>query len=288
MGRHPRTSLLDTVVVAPAAWIVLALLMATPDSLAGQSVYGRVLVAGDSVAIPAVDLVLRDSTDVAVARVQADDEGAFRLPVPAPGHYKITASRIGFSEVESSVLVHEAEAVEVRLTMAVAAVPLEPIVVVGRRTIRPGTLDEFYDRMARMKQRGKGRFLTLEELERRSAMPLPMLLQTLPGVWLNQDGRSVRLLNSGGTDETFCEPQFYLDGMPMLGGYRELQVMDLEGVEVYRGYSEVVHGYFPDQCGVILFWRKPDWGNPFTWKRAFLAAGLGAVLWMLVGLVGGS
>jgi hypothetical protein len=66
-----------------------------------------------------------------------------------------------------------------------------------------------------------------------------------------------------------------------LDGFRNLYPMDLEGVEVYRGYAESVDGEFPDRCGQIFIWRRSDWGNPFTWKRGFFAAGLGAVLWAL-------
>ena len=106
-----------------------------------------------------------------------------------------------------------------------------------------------------------------------------MLLQTLPGVWLTSSGRSVELLNRSASGGTFCNPEYILDGQPMLGGYRTIQVLDLEGVEVYRGYSEAVHGYFPNSCGMIFLWRKPDWGNPFSWRRVFLAGGLMAIAW---------
>ncbi len=158
--------------------------------------------------------------------------------------------------------------------MAEEAIPLEPILVVARREIRKGTLDEFYDRMARMKQRGAGQFLTKEQLENRISMSLPLLLQTLPGVWLTFSGRSVELLSTSAFDGIFCSPEYFLDGRPMLGGYQEIHVLDLEGVEVYRGYSEAVDGEFPNRCGQIFLWRKPDWGNPFSKGRLFLALGM--------------
>jgi hypothetical protein len=99
------------------------------------------------------------------------------------------------------VLIREEEVVEVELSMAEEAIPLDPLAILGRRQIRKGTRDEFYDRMARMKQRGKGRFLTREQIEARSGGNLAMLLQTLPGVWLKYRGNSVELINpraSGG------------------------------------------------------------------------------------------
>jgi hypothetical protein len=162
--------------------------------------------------------------------------------------------------------------------MAEEAIPLEPIVVVARREIRQGTLDEFYDRMARMKQKGVGQFLTLEQIEARISLRLPYLLQTIPGVWYwGGGGLSVSLLNSRALGGVFCSPEYYLDGRPMLGGLREIATIDLEGVEVYRGYSEALHGYFPDACGTIFLWRKKDWGNPFSGGRVLLALALVSV-----------
>ncbi len=128
-----------------------------------------------------------------------------------------------------------------------------------------------------MKQSGKGQFLTRDQLENRTAVPLPLLLQTLPGVWLEGSRGPVRLLNSSGSGGMFCTPEFYQDGAPMLGGYREIHVMDLEGVEVYRGYSEAIHGYFPSGCGMVFPWRRADWGNPFSMGRLLLLGGLAAV-----------
>ena len=240
----------------------------------GQSIHGRVLVLGDTIGVSGADLTLTDSTGFLIARVQTNTIGEFRLPAPGAGPFQIRASRIGFSAVSARVMVREMEAVEVELRMAEEAIPLEPIIVVARREIRMGTLDEFYDRMARMKQRGAGQFLTKEQLENRISMSLPLLLQTLPGVWLDSSGQSIQLLNPSATRGTFCQPEYFLDGRPMLGGYREILVLDLEGVEVYRGYSESVHGYFPNRCGQIFLWRKPDWGNPFNKGRLFLALGM--------------
>ena len=146
----------------------------------GQSIHGRVLVLGDTTGVSGADLTLTDSTGLLIARVQTNTIGEFRLPAPGAGPFQIRASRIGFSAVSARVLVREMEAVEVELRMAEEAIPLEPIIVVARREIRMGTPDEFYDRMARMKQRGAGQFFTKEQLENRISMSLPLLLQTLP------------------------------------------------------------------------------------------------------------
>jgi hypothetical protein len=253
---------------------MLGALLVWASGAVGQSIHGRVLVLGDTTGVSDADLTLTDSTGLLLARVQTNAVGEFRLPAPGAGQFHISASRIGFSPVSAGILVRDGEAVEVELRMAEEAIPLEPIIVVARREIKQGTLDEFYDRMARMKQRGAGQFLTREQIESKTQMSLPLLLQTLPGVWLDFSGQSVRLLSTSASDGTFCSPEYILDGRPMLGGYREILALDLEGVEVYRGYSEAVHGYFPNRCGTIFLWRKADWGNPLSWGRGFLAVGM--------------
>jgi hypothetical protein len=267
-------------------WVLflVALLALGSEPASGQSIHGRVLIQGDTAAVTGADLTLSDSVGAVLSRVQADDFGNFRLPAPGPGTYRVSVSRIGFSPISVQVQLRDREAVEVELRMSEEAIPLDPIVVVGRRQIREGTLDEFYDRMARNRQRGVGHFLTKEQIENRISMTLPMLLQTLPGVWLSSGGGSIKLLNTGNSDGVFCTPEYILDGLPMLGGYRAIQVLDLEGVEVYRGYSEVIHGYFPNSCGLVFLWRKKDWGNPLSWGRFFLAVGLLAVGWAISSL----
>lgn len=256
-----------------------------PSPAKSQSIFGRVLSQGGDAPVPAADLILIDSTGAIVSQVQADSLGDFRLPAPGPGRYLIRASRLGFSRTDATVQLREQEILEVELKMGEEAIPLDPIVVVARKRIREGTLDEFYDRMARMKQAGRGQFLTKEQIEARISLSLPMLLQTIPGVWLQSGGQSVQLINPMASVEgQFCNPEFLLDGRPMLGGYREIQVMDLEGVEVYKGYSEAVSGHFPHRCGQIFLWRKPDWGNPFSWGRLVVASGLVLGIWALISL----
>lgn len=255
-----------------------------PASIHAQSVFGRVIVEGDTTGVSGAELTLSDSTGVPLARVQSTESGHFRLPAPSAGRFVIRASRIGFAAIEAEVILREEEAMEVELRMAEEAIPLEPILVVARREIKHGTLDQFYDRMARNKQRGKGHFLTREQIEARRGLELGLILQTIPGVWAQGRNHYPMLANPSADGGIFCRPDFFLDGMPMLSGFRNFDYLDMEGIEVYRGYSESVDGEFPNRCGQVFLWRRTDWGNPFTWGRGLLAAGLGAVLWALSSL----
>jgi hypothetical protein len=243
-----------------------------PLSAAGQSVHGRVAVSGDTVGVDGAELALVDSTGVIVHRTVSDTAGYFRLAAPAEGAFMIQARRLGFAPVSVDVVIGEREIVEVEVRMAEEAIPLEPLVVTARRRIRQGTLDEFYDRMDRNKERGVGWFFTRDEIEMREDLRLPILLNSVPGVFLSSRAESVQMRNRG----EFCDPIVYVDGFQT--SYRELQLMDMEGIEVYRGRWEIVDGYFPSDCGMIFLWRRPDWGNPFGWGRVFLAGGILALI----------
>jgi hypothetical protein len=258
-------------VIGKAA-ISLCLVMCAAKPLMGQSIHGRVLVEGDTIGVGGTELALLNSTGTSLFRVQSDSLGMFRIPVPGPGKYEVLATRLGFASVRAEVEVREREIVDVELRMAEEAIPLDPIVVVARREIRRGTLDEFYDRMDRNKQRGVGWFFAREEIERRERVQLPILLQTAPGVFLQSSAGPPLMRHMGG----YCSPVIVIDGLET--SYRELQLMDLEGIEVYRGRFENVEGYFPSDCGMIFLWRRPDWGNPFSWGTLAVAGGLLALL----------
>ncbi|MCJ7630252.1 MAG: Plug and carboxypeptidase regulatory-like domain-containing protein [Longimicrobiales bacterium] len=258
--------------VVEKAAICLCLLVCAATPVMGQSIHGRILVGGDSIGVGGAELVLIDSTGTSLLRVQSDSLGMFRIPVPEAGHYEILATRLGFASVRAGVEVGEREIVEVEFRMAEEAIPLDPIVVVARREIRRGTLDEFYDRMDRNKQRGVGWFFTKEDIEKREYVSLPLFLNTAPGVMVQGSRGSVQIVGYGPP----CTPTFYIDGFET--SYRELQMMDLEGIEIYRGRFENVAGYFTSDCGAIFLWRKPDWGNPFSWGRVAVVGGLLALL----------
>jgi len=258
--------------VVEKAAICLCLVAFAAKPVVGQSLHGRILVEGDTIGVDGAELALIDSTGTSLLRVQSDSLGMFRIPVPKAGNYEILATRLGFASVRAGVEVGEREIVEVEFRMAEEAIPLDPIVVVARREIRRGTLDEFYDRMDRNKQRGVGWFFTREDIERRENIRLPFFLFSAPGVFVQGAGESVQMRSKG----EYCAPVIVIDGYET--NYRELQMMDLEGIEIYRGRFEKVEGYFPSDCGMIFLWRRPDWGNPFSRGRVAMAGGLLALL----------
>ncbi|MGM0668373.1 MAG: carboxypeptidase regulatory-like domain-containing protein [Gemmatimonadota bacterium] len=266
---------------------LFGLLIILPFSpLRGQAIHGRVVVAddtlaafGDTVGVDGATISLLDSRRRPLLQVQSDQTGRFRIPVEAPGTFLLSASRIGFRTVEAEVALGEREIVDVELRMAQEAVPLEPLIVTARREIRLGSLDEFYDRMDRNRERGVGQFLTREEVENSPAANTTLLLGSVPGLFLTpmeESGWFVQMRRQG----DFCTPDYYLDGL-ITSPDRLPPLEDIEGVEIYRTRFENVEGYWPSDCGIVFMWRKRDWGEPFSFGKLFLAAGLFAVGWAL-------
>jgi outer membrane receptor for ferrienterochelin and colicin len=197
--------------------------------------------------------------------VLTDTLGRFLLIAPRAGDYELRAIRLGYATtVVPSIAVLGSETVDVELSLAVAAIPLEPLRVVARgRTISRYLSDVgFYDR----EQNGVGSFLTRYEIEKRGGFQLSDVLRSVSGVRLVRADRTgrrwdVRLRNRR------CSPSIYLDGtivrasgtgrptdMPM----DDLVLsVDIDGIEIYHGPSESPAEFNRDaNCGVIALWTR--------------------------------
>jgi hypothetical protein len=266
------------------AVLPILLLITSFSGLEGQTIRGRVLLAGDTVGVDGVTIELAPVGQATLVQTQSDEGGFFQLPAPQSGRYNLALSRIGFSPFVGAVAIGENEMVEVEIRMAEQAIPLDPLVITARRTIQPHTLDEYYDRMERNKRRGVGNFLTREEVENAPTASTPLLLATTPTLYLEPTGNTgygIRMRSAG----SYCTPEFYLDGL--LTSWERLPPMEeIEGVEIYRTSShfEVVEGYYPSDCGAVFLWRRADWGNPFKWGKLVLAGGFVALAAVLVSI----
>ncbi len=195
-------------------------------------------------------------------------------PVPR-GVYHIRVVRIGYQPIEHTVQLRSDSELRVEVELTSEAVALEPIVVEStRRTslVRTG----FYNR----KDRGFGRFVTREDIEDSNAFEVSDLVRRMPGVSVassNRPGyRGVVTMRGG------CQPQVWVDGARTVQPFALddfLTVHDVEAIEVYNS-AEAPPQYSTDGCGAVLVWtRRPgaDNGEPFTWRRLFVAVGfLGA------------
>jgi hypothetical protein len=267
------------------ALFLAAFAFAAPPTTGGaQSVSGRVVDAETRLPVAGAEVVLLDSAVAEVRRSETDSLGGFFFRVQVEGSYALRVSHLAYARYHSDpVPVGAAEAVTLEVRLGRTAIPLDPIVVTARSSTR---LAEFHQRRI---TNAFGRFITEEEIERRSPVQTSDLLRVVPGISLSPvrvRGRTVNRVMLAGSFGR-CEPAFYVDGVRLLaqsGSVDEVLIpATVAGVEIYSSSAGAPVMYADSRgCGSILFWTRtgePD-DRPFSWKR--LAFGVGGVVVLIL------
>lgn len=263
--------------------VLAGILFTCAGIVRAQAIDGRVVESASGAPIVAAEVTLVDSLGYARVHAVADSAGRFELAVPGPGRYSLRVEHLAYEQVDSEPFnVGLGEAVEVLVRLGVRPIALDPIEVTARRQYETRGLEDFYGRMERMRRVGLGHFITREDIERRSATRVTDYLRMVPRVQIvgNRSTARVAIRRPRGRSRV-CYPQVYIDGIPVnaVAPDNILAVPDLEGIEVYRGLSEMPGDLFDRTgCGVVAFWTRrglADDGNPITLVR--VAAFLGIV-----------
>ena len=245
--------------------------------------------ARSSAAFGGITGVVRDVAGgvLASASVRVDDRpavvtdarGRFQARRVAAGAHRITVSHpaVGSRTVEVPL---PAEAVEVELragadgaTLAAGVQRVVQLAGIGARA-RPRSpglnLQGFYERQ----RAGVGVFLTDQQLQANPAGRLSNVLRMVPGVRVVQQGETPPVTFAFGSRGVTgigqvgaCWMDVYLDGVLVAGrmlgaqgsmSLDEMPLNQVEGVEVFRGPSEIPPMYrgSTSSCGVILMWTR--------------------------------
>lgn len=209
-----------------------------------------------------------------------DGDGAFSTTRPLPmGTYRLLVEALGYGPVEEEIRVLGAGFVELRVTMAVAAVELEPVVAVSRRAPRLARVG-FYER----RDQGWGYTFTWEELQGLGFSRTTDIFRHVSGARVYPSGQAAYLsapivrFRQGG-----CAPEVFLDGVPVRAvGSGDVMLddvimpSDIQGIEVYPGMA----GGSPfggSPCGTIVIWSRDPGvvdGRPFAMRTAAILLGL--------------
>jgi hypothetical protein len=248
------------------------LLPVLPMPASAQTVRGVVTVAGDDRHIGGAELSLVDASGVVRSSTLADRFGIFVIRAPHQGRFRLRAEHIAYLTVQTEPFELSAgEDLTVEIRMSETVVPLDPLLVQGRRFHDLGRLAGYYDRLNRLGPAGIGRFITRAQMDQRAYSTVGHLLEEVPSIAILR-GTLVMQRAAG-----WCVPSVYLDGHPIGGGdlARTVPVYRLEGVEVYRVHAPAEY-LDRSGCGVILAWtRSADQTNlPIVWQRLALTAGL--------------
>lgn len=251
------------------AFPALLLMLATPA--AAQVLRGRVLDAANGQPVSQARIHVLNADGRVVGRTTAAANGAFSLQLRVTDPVRLRAERTGYSTtLTQPVQVALLETVEVDVRMAVQALLVEPLTVVGRTQPKRRAslaLSGFYDREAR----GLGRFLRREEIERHSNIDLAQVLDRIPGttrigpVIVFDRSSMVGVMRRTQLGQgAHCLPLVYLDGNRMVYDRSGLSGManpeHLEAVEVFTGAAQIPTEYNGSEaaCGVILLWTRKE------------------------------
>ena len=231
-----------------------ALLVA--DSLAAQTLRGRVTEGRSQEPMPDVVVSLLDEDANVLAQTETGPSGGFALQAPGPGEYYVRAERLSYTTVTDGIFAFASEAGEMSIVLFMLPQPteLEGIDVrIEREQIRRRLRSAgFYERAAM----GFGRHIGPDEIERRPIFTFSDFLRGIPGVRFENES----ILFSGGLEGT-CVPGIYIDGAQVFQDFgitTLIQPEEVEGIEVYRGVAQtpMEWGGLNGSCGVILIWTK--------------------------------
>ncbi len=247
--------------------LVALLLLAPLPADAQVLLRGRIVDAANGAPVPLASVDLLGSEGDSLATTRADPSGAFRFHLATGGRFLLRGRMMGYGpRLEGPLVLEAADTVAVDLRMGIAPLELPGLEVTASQRpwyehLVPQGLWTFYGRMEQNRALGIGRFLTGSELRQWGATPVALVVASVPGMSAARGARGMgyQLRGRGG-----CSPLVFLDGMEvnMAGTTLDdlVRVDMLEGVEVYRGPSELpaeLYGTnFRGACGAVALWTR--------------------------------
>ena len=214
---------------------------------------------------------------------QSDGQGRYRLDSLPAGRYAATAQAIGYRAVEFELVVGPADTLDVDIGLTPEVVRLPDLMA---KAPEPKFQSAKMEELERRRQTGLGKFLTRIDLRGKEALPLSNVLRGLAGVRLVMRPSScgggfaaATARGVGGSNDIrlhcpaspqilfsqACYLSVYLDGaqiwawnQPDPPNIDDYLVGSLEGIEVYRGPSELPPQFLSTgtPCGAILLWTR--------------------------------
>ena len=264
---NPRGAVAQTAAPAAAAPIAGTQIV----SCTGRGA-GRTVVVGARVTVTPVAAPGGAPTGVGRA-VVTDEDGQFRVPGVPAGRVTVAVRRIGYAALSIDTVAGALPTLDV--TMVPLAQKLSTVVVrERRRTARyTGPLADFN----RRRDMGFGRFITAADIDARHPLRTTDLMRMVPGVNVVSGPFTNRLRIRANN----CDPLVWVDGMPALSGYYDIDSFDpssIGGIEIYNGVATVpVELRGPrgeESCGVIAVWSRLPEPRARNNGRTYTAADL--------------
>ena len=221
-----------------------ALVVTVTSQESGRPVMGaKVAVVGTSIAA---------TTDAA---------GKLRVAGVPAGVQTVEVRRLGYATRLKLVRLDPGQTAPLDFVLEVEAIPVAAIRVEAKRRDWGA---EYLERAGFDRRRGMGfgQFVTRADIEKRNPTYLSDALRHIAGIsFLPQRVRGGSYVTMGRTAGTRCPIQYFVDGTLIGPGFNidEIRADDVQGVEVYRGASEVPPEFNrrTAACGVIAVWTRP-------------------------------
>lgn len=203
------------------------------------------VVRPDGAPIPDAQLTLWGSDAGAVS----GEDGSFSMGELPGGTHTLEVRYVGFLPRRIPVELTRDRTTNVLAVVSERLPVLDAVVVYGKRT-RPSRLSEVMER----RQRGAGRFVTREDIERLPVFETVDLLRRMPGVRVLPNGPGHLVLMRDG-----CIPILWVDGFK----YEKLDEQQLAMprpseiavMEVYNGAAQIPAQFGSiDACGAVVIW----------------------------------
>jgi hypothetical protein len=208
-----------------------------------------------------------------------DDGGRFRFTALPAGSFQLTARRIGYSQLDAAVVLDPDRPIDQRIVLSRSQMLDSVIVEAAEVDRRMASFDE-------NKRIGLGTFLTQEDLEKKGAASLAVVLESFGGVQIQQgksghvwlaSGRGVQSLQHGngatpdqkdannGASPGGCYAQVYVDDVlmtrtPGLFDLSTLSADRIHAIEYYASPAQTPMKYstLNSGCGVLVIWTRQD------------------------------
>ena len=235
---------------------------------AAQTLLGETLDAATGGSVVGVEIaVFRKDGGIAGLGV-SDEDGRFQIRLAEPGRYQLIGNAIGYDTLSiDSLVVASQEEVTLRLLFGPRPIAVEAVSVVARQNVATGLMQDYYVRAERYEKFGIGFVLSRDGLDEFRGQDMSTALLHSTGVveQTTSAGPARLILKRKGATSIFhgpfCDPAFFLDGLPIdEAAVRGIPATDLEGIEIYRGVSQVPLYYLRSgpatECGVVLLWSR--------------------------------
>ena len=185
-------------------------------------------------------------------RVTTGESGRFRINAVSAGQYILVVHRVGYVPVASAVQIGDGDTLRLSFALNRIVTPLDTVVVTAKRAL---------DRLSGFEERRKfgfGRFVTQEDIERRSAIYVSDILRVMPDITVVEGLRGEFVYN---TRTSHCQFEIVLDEV-LLPTPTDLHLLpsprDIVGMEVYYGPATIPLQYKSANsgCGVIIIWTR--------------------------------